>query len=91
MRTPQAKPPCVLCGEVLYDPTSVRHCRPCGEQHDALCIQCVAGNGLTSIKEVVRKPHGRLLVCPDQVRVARAVMGDGDRLEAKLRAMGDMR
>ena len=74
MRTPQAKPMCVLCQEILYDPTSVPHCRPCGGKHDALCVQCVVLHNLTTIEEICRKPHGRLLVCPDAVRVAKELM-----------------
>ena len=71
---PNPKPPCLLCGEILYNPISVMDCLPCGEQHAALCVQCVVRHELTSVEELVRKPHGRLLVCPDQIRVAREVM-----------------
>lgn len=88
---PYPKPPCLLCGEVLYDPTSVTVCLPCGGRHDALCVICVAKRELTTVAEIVRKPHGRLLVCPDAIRVVAAMMiGEGDDLDTYLRVQGRM-
>lgn len=69
------RPPCLLCGEVLYDPTSVVRCVPCGGRHEDLCATCVVLHRLSNVDELsVRNRVPRLLVCPDAVRMARALM-----------------
>lgn len=79
---PSPKPPCELCGETLYRPSGMHGC-VCGGEHD-LCVTCCVRHELTSVEEMVKCPVGRLLVCPDQVRVAKELMGERvpDRFDA---------
>lgn len=67
------RPPCELCGDALYRPSDVRRCA-CGGEHD-LCVICVVRNSLWDQRSVLNDGDYPLAVCPDQVRVARVLMG----------------